>query len=154
MGIEEFKKTLEVIENEWNNKSRAYTEQKYFIYIKNDLRSSYVEKTLRTRCMDNIRYIIVIGSYVSLEGYRNESLRTIGFFDNQYKLCEIHFDDWDLYDLDFDKFTGSLYSKYKPVPKIKRIGNPLDKKSFDELDYNIETFDEILAAIWKYIKEQ
>lgn len=47
MGIEEFKKTLEVIENEWNNKSRAYTEQKYFIYIKNDLRSSYVEKTLR-----------------------------------------------------------------------------------------------------------
>lgn len=32
MGIEEFKKTLEVIENEWNNKSRAYTEQKYFIY--------------------------------------------------------------------------------------------------------------------------
>ena len=79
MGIEEFKRTLEVIENEWNNKSRAYTEQKYFIYIKNDLRSSYVEKTLRTRCMDNIRYIIVIGSYISLEGYRNESLRTIGF---------------------------------------------------------------------------
>ena len=32
-------------------------------------------------------------------------------------------------------------------------GNPTCKQKFDT-GYTIEDFDEILAAIWKYIKEQ
>ena len=58
MSIEEFKKTLEIIKEDWNNESHSYKNENYFIYIKESLESSYVERTLGTKSLINIRYII------------------------------------------------------------------------------------------------
>ena len=37
MSIEEFKKTLEIIKEDWNNESHSYKNENYFIYIKENL---------------------------------------------------------------------------------------------------------------------
>ena len=54
MSIEEFKKTLEIIKEDWNNESHSYKNENYFIYIKENLKSSYVERTLGTKSLINI----------------------------------------------------------------------------------------------------
>lgn len=45
MDIAEFKKTLETIKKEWSNEAHSYIDENYFIYIKGNMKSSYVEKT-------------------------------------------------------------------------------------------------------------
>ncbi|MDR1783563.1 MAG: hypothetical protein LBR13_04810 [Dysgonamonadaceae bacterium] len=37
MSIEEFKKTLEIIKEDWNNESHSYKNENYFIYIKENV---------------------------------------------------------------------------------------------------------------------
>ena len=78
MSIEEFKKTLETIKGEWNNESHSYKNENYFIYIKENLESSYVERTLGTKSLINIRYIIPIGAYsYSFKNNKETSLNNV-----------------------------------------------------------------------------
>ncbi|RGU27888.1 hypothetical protein [Bacteroides cellulosilyticus] len=153
MDIAEFKKTLETIKKEWSNEAHSYIDENYFIYIKGNMKSSYVEKTLGTKMLMNIRYIIPVGAYsYSYKNNKDISLNAIGFFNNKYEPCEIIFDDWELYKLDFSHnyFNGKTY--YYPIPHIRNINNPTCKKVFGS-GYAIEDFDEILNEIWEYIQE-
>ena len=154
MNIEEFKKTLEIIKEDWNNESHSYKNENYFIYIKENLESSYVERTLGTKSLINIRYIIPIGAYsYSYKNNKDTSLNTIGFFNNEYEPCEVVFDTWEMYKLEFTSLNCGGVIDYYPIPYIRKINNPTCKQKL-ETGYTIEDFDEILAAIWKYIKEQ
>lgn len=154
MSIEEFKKTLETIKGEWNNESHSYKNENYFIYIKENMESSYVERTLGTKSLINIRYIIPIGAYsYSFKNNKATSLNTIGFFNNKYEPCEVVFNTWELYKMEFMHSYSDGKASYYPIPYIRKINNPTCKQKFDT-GYTIEDFDEILAAIWKYIKEQ
>ena len=153
MSIEEFKKTLETIKGEWNNESHSYKNENYFIFIKENLESSYVERTLGTKSLINIRYIIPIGAYsYSFKNNKETSLNTIGFFNNEYEPCEVVFDTWEIYKFEFTSLNCCVVIDY-PIPYIRKINNPTCKQKL-ETGYTIEDFDEILAAIWKYIKEQ
>lgn len=154
MNITELKKTLQTIKEEWNNDSHIYTNENYFIYIKGNLKSSYVEKTLGTKSLMNIRYIIPIGVYhASFKNNEYTSLNTMGFFNNKYEPCEMIFDNWELYKLEFTHNYLGGKANYYPVPYIRNINNPTCKKKFDS-GYSIEEFDEVLDEIWKYIKEE
>lgn len=50
MDIAEFKKTLETIKKEWSNEAHSYIDENYFIYIKGNMKSSYVEKLWEQKC--------------------------------------------------------------------------------------------------------
>lgn len=154
MNITEFKKTLQTIKEEWNNDSHIYTDENYFIYIKGNLKSSYIEKTLGTKPLMNIRYIIPIGVYhASFKNNEYTSLNTIGFFNNKYEPCEMIFGSWELYKMDFSYNYQNGKTYYYPVPYIRNIIKPTNKKKF-ETGYTIEDFDEILNEIWEYIEEE
>lgn len=58
MTLNEFKLTIAELKHEWNNEAHSYIDENYFIYIKGNLRSSYVERTLGTKPLIGIRYII------------------------------------------------------------------------------------------------
>lgn len=154
MNITEFKETLQTIKEEWNNDSCIYTDENYFIYIKGNLKSSYVEKTLGTKSLMNIRYIIPIGVYrTSSKNNEYTLLNTIGFFNNKYEPCEMIFDNWELYRMDFSRSYHNGKTYYYPIPYIRNIAKPTNKKKFEN-GYDIENFDEILNEIWEYIEEE
>ena len=132
MSIEEFKKTLETIKGEWNNESHSYKNDNYFIYIKENLESSYVERTLGTKSLKNIRYIIPVGAY-SYSEKNNEytSFNTIGFFNNEYEPCEVIFGDWELYKLEFTCLCSGGERIYYLIPNIRNINNPTCKQKLE-----------------------
>lgn len=153
MTLNEFKLTITELKHEWNNEAHSYIDENYFIYIKENLRSSYVERTLGTKPLIGIRYIIPVGAYrYMFKASENTSLNTIGFFNNEYEPCEIILGNWEFYKLTFSHRYYDGTNHYFPELHIRNTGKPTNKQVFST-GHSIEEFDEILAEVWDFIEE-
>lgn len=149
MNIEKYKQFKDIVQttNQLNSSKKAVT----FLILKNN--ELYIKRSLSLYDLNNVKYIIAIGTCPWNNGpYHNESATILGMFNEEFSLIEeIPLSNgYSISEIKFTVYTGSYYNEFKPT-FIIRNGDSTQQVVLEKEEEN--GWDSDFHTLFKKVKD-